>query len=278
MKARILPFLEQAALYNTLNQSFFSCCKTNPAVNTTTIGVTVNGFLCPSDGNDPNFTTPGTPAVKAGSTNYANNIGLCLSLNGNTFDGPAYRIGTPSSGGPTVTLASIKDGTSNTAMWSEWIKGKNTPTKPGIQSVWTSTLTYSNSATSPSPANLPGGLQPTLQAVATACQPSMTTSATWDQKGAMWANDMCGSGGGYSHLLAPNKPGCFFAQYTGTQYGATPGNDDITIIGAQSNHSGGVNVGMLDGSVKFVKSSVSLQTWGSIATKDGGEIVDASSL
>jgi hypothetical protein len=39
-----------------------------------------------------------------------------------------------------------------------------------------------------------------------------------------------------------------------------------------------VNVGFCDGSVKFVKDSVSLQTWGAIATKAGGEIIDASSL
>ena len=50
------------------------------------------------------------------------------------------------------------------------------------------------------------------------------------------------------------------------------------MIGAQSNHSGGVNVGFLDGSVKFIKDSVSLQTWGAIATKAGGEVIGADSL
>ncbi len=159
-------------------------------------------------------------------------------------------------------------------MWSEWLKGKNTVSKPGKQSVWTSTLTFSNSTTTPKPKNM-GSVQLTLQTVAAACQPVVTTNATWDQKGAMWANDMAGSGGGYSHLLAPNKFPCFFAQYTGTQYGATPGNDDITMINAQSNHAGGVNLGMLDGSVKFVKDSVSLQTWGSLATMSGGEVIDS---
>ena len=49
------------------------------------------------------------------------------------------------------------------------------------------------------------------------------------------------------------------------------------MIGASSYHPGGVNVGFLDGSVKFMKDSVSLQTWGSVATKAGGEIIDASS-
>jgi prepilin-type processing-associated H-X9-DG protein len=50
------------------------------------------------------------------------------------------------------------------------------------------------------------------------------------------------------------------------------------MIGASSNHTGGVNVGFLDGSVKFIKikNSVNLGTWGALATKSGGEVIDAS--
>ncbi|MCA1693525.1 MAG: DUF1559 domain-containing protein, partial [Actinobacteria bacterium] len=51
-----------------------------------------------------------------------------------------------------------------------------------------------------------------------------------------------------------------------------------TQVGASSYHSGGVNVGLLDGSVKFIKDSVSLATWGAIATKSGGEVVSSDSL
>lgn len=47
------------------------------------------------------------------------------------------------------------------------------------------------------------------------------------------------------------------------------------MIGASSNHPGGVNVGFLDGSVKFVEDSVSLQSGGSIATRAGGEVVSS---
>jgi hypothetical protein len=38
-----------------------------------------------------------------------------------------------------------------------------------------------------------------------------------------------------------------------------------------------VNVGFLDGSVRFVKDSVSYQNWGAIATRAGGEIISANS-
>ena len=49
-----------------------------------------------------------------------------------------------------------------------------------------------------------------------------------------------------------------------------------TSVGASSFHSGGVNVGMLDGSVRFVKSSIAPQAWWGLATKAGGEVIDAS--
>jgi prepilin-type processing-associated H-X9-DG protein len=78
------------------------------------------------------------------------------------------------------------------------------------------------------------------------------------------------------HLLAPNQPACFYPQYSYAKYNEpAPGNDDVTMINAQSNHPGGVNVGFLDGSVKFIKDSVSLTTWGALATKAGGEIISA---
>ena len=97
-------------------------------------------------------------------------------FNGSTFDGPAWRIG--GSGGPPIPFAAITDGLSNTAINSEWLKGKNT--LQGRQAVWTSTLTINGTAGSLSPAVL-SSMQATLQAVAPTCQ-SLGT-ATWDQKG-----------------------------------------------------------------------------------------------
>ena len=38
-----------------------------------------------------------------------------------------------------------------------------------------------------------------------------------------------------------------------------------------------MNVAFLDGSVKFIKDSVSQQTWWALATKANGEVIDASS-
>ena len=42
-----------------------------------------------------------------------------------------------------------------------------------------------------------------------------------------------------------------------------------------SNHPGGVNVAFMDGSVHFIKNSVSLQTWWALGTRGQGEIISA---
>jgi prepilin-type processing-associated H-X9-DG protein len=41
---------------------------------------------------------------------------------------------------------------------------------------------------------------------------------------------------------------------------------------ATSNHTGGVMVGMLDGSVRFVRDSIQLDTWRAMGTRNGGEV------
>ncbi len=42
-----------------------------------------------------------------------------------------------------------------------------------------------------------------------------------------------------------------------------------------SNHSGGVNVCMADGSVRFLKDTVNLQTFWAIGTRNYGEVISA---
>ncbi len=271
-KARLLPFMEQTNVYNSLNQTYYGMSLKQPGINTTAICTTINSFNCPSDGNDPNFTTLG---FKVGQTNYGNNLGLSITFNGLAYDGPTWRMNDTAKGGPT-TIASVLDGTSNTASHSEWVKGRNVGT--GRQAVWTGTMAYSRTPGSYWPA--PNGAYQTvaqvLQQVASNCQPNINSQATWDQKGMAWYCNLAGVGGGYSHLLAPNKPACFYPQYNSAKYNEpAPGNDDVTMMNAQSFHPGGVNVSFLDGSVKFIKDSISLTTWGALATKAGGEIISA---
>ena len=54
MKVHLLPFIEQQHVYNSINQTFY---WNDGRTNVTVATITINGFLCPSDGNTPNATT-----------------------------------------------------------------------------------------------------------------------------------------------------------------------------------------------------------------------------
>jgi prepilin-type processing-associated H-X9-DG protein len=266
MKPRIMPFLEQGALFNGLNQ--FYNYNDSSGGNATFATTTVNTFLCPSDGGSNASSTINVPGVGTkpyAGTNYANNQGNSRSFTGGMYDGPAYQLGV--SYGGTITLASITDGTSNTAIWSEWVRGIGT-LKQGLETIYSSSQSFSASTTSPSPA-ITGPLGQSIQAVSSTCQSS--SSMVSKDKGYSYFEDDMGLGGSYCHLNTPNKKACFYSNDPGW------GTVDHGIIGPSSRHSGGVNVGFLDGSVKFIKDSVSYQTWGSLATHQGGEVISSDS-
>jgi prepilin-type processing-associated H-X9-DG protein len=42
---------------------------------------------------------------------------------------------------------------------------------------------------------------------------------------------------------------------------------------AQSPHSGGMNVGIGDGSVKFLNANIDANVWWSMCTTNGGEVI-----
>jgi prepilin-type processing-associated H-X9-DG protein len=44
-----------------------------------------------------------------------------------------------------------------------------------------------------------------------------------------------------------------------------------------SYHPGGVNLLLGDGSVRFIKESVTLSVWRALSTRNGGEVIDGSS-
>jgi prepilin-type N-terminal cleavage/methylation domain-containing protein/prepilin-type processing-associated H-X9-DG protein len=260
MKARILPFIEQAAMANSLNFSFTPSSHQNETI----LVAQINVLNCPSDANVPSISwtmTNGT-AVPEGYTSYPNSIGTIVFNNGGAFDGPAYRMAMPTEGG-VVTMASVTDGTSNTAMWSEWVRGRGGSTDFGLHQTYATGAPYQNPSTT-------AYVNPQLYL--NACQQSSTLYGGGDHKGQTWLNHFCGQGGCYSHIMTPNLHACYF---TGTYGGAQP---DLTVVGASAYHPGGVNVAFLDGSVKFVKNSVSPVTWWAIATKSGGEVISADSL
>jgi prepilin-type N-terminal cleavage/methylation domain-containing protein/prepilin-type processing-associated H-X9-DG protein len=259
MKGRMLSFFEQGQAFNSLNMGYLY----NDVTNFTVRCLQFNVFLCPSDANVPNgSTTVGTLTGHPGYHSYPNNIGTFARNNGGMFDGPAYEMN--ANFGGTVTLATIVDGTSNTAIFSEYIRGQDNANIDGPFQVYKDT-------TDPSSTAAPlAQLVTNCKAVPTVASGNAFVASDQRQKGDDWLNQNCGKGGGYSHVMPPNTRSCFFSD--------TNGSKTYTMVGASSNHSGGVNVGFLDGTVRFVKNTVAPATWWAIATKSGGEVISADSL
>jgi prepilin-type N-terminal cleavage/methylation domain-containing protein/prepilin-type processing-associated H-X9-DG protein len=275
---RLLPYLEQSAAYNSWNHAFGARWTDvnqiqNEMPNGTVIIMQATFFLCPSDGNKGgsqpnNFNTVSTAIAGAG--NYPSNIGMNRRINGGAscfnwqFNGPNQILSTwDGIGTRMITMASFTDGTSSTAMFSEWVKGPATgrPDKNGLGMVY----------------YFPGMLQtnafPTDLQFAQACAqlvPAATLAAqaqSWKGEWWTWAPSQI-----YSHTNLPNRYCCEYSDQN-VDWRAT-----ITAQNASSNHPGGVNVSFMDGSVRFVKSSVNWQPWYAIATPDGNEAIAADSL
>jgi prepilin-type processing-associated H-X9-DG protein len=256
MKARLLPFMDSSHLYSDLNHAKLS---TDPA-NWTSQCFLVYWFLCPSDANVPCGVEPSPAGVgsprQIGYSSYPNNIGTLFRKNDGKFDGPAYVLGKASLG-PPVTLGMIVDGTANTVMFSEWIRGRNGSTEHGLFQV------YSAAATLPTRDSYYDGEYALDTQFAAPCLASNVLDSTLgDHKGRLWMRGNCGEGGGYSHIMPPNQKACLFQRDALDPF--------HTMIGVSSNHPGGVNVGMVDGSVKFISDHVNPATWRSLATYELG--------
>src|SRR5262249_16796278 len=153
------------------------------------------------------------------------------------------KLGQPTTGG-TLTLASVTDGLSHTALFSEWVMGRNRLDQDGLHMVYAAGTPWAPPASTP------------LDAIAASCLAS--SQRGWDQKGTDYARGDWGMGGGYSHVMTPNSRACFFR--------FDSHRADHTLVGASSGHPGGVNAGFLDGSVRFVKDGIAAAAWWAAAT------------
>ncbi len=247
---RLTNYLEQRAVYDSYNFMLGDVLNGGAVpANTTVMATAIPGYLCPSDPN------PGSTQDLAGgfsaqvtTVNYAVNGGVNRWNYGGRTVGTAWWLGGNSSYGSLVRIPAVTDGTSNTAGFSEWVKGTSGQNTPGTNLVY-GIGQYTN-----------GGPQSDQNVCRAASTP------LWDFKGEYWTLQDTGRGGPYYHVMTPNQPACAVS--------AGFGNVD-SFIGASSFHPGGVNVLLLDGSVRFVKSSVGLTTWNALGTRAFGEVVSA---
>jgi prepilin-type N-terminal cleavage/methylation domain-containing protein/prepilin-type processing-associated H-X9-DG protein len=259
-QALMLPYLEQNPIYNSINFSFPPIASPiGSAMANTIVLVKIKSFLCPSDGS--------------AGVSYIN------SYYGSMGPSVGYVTQTKSSGLFAMTvghsIAGITDGTSNTVAFSERLVGH--PEQPDH---------YPGNGMNGLPAsNFMGGTYNALTDI-----PNLTTSLT--ACNAAWAantkkDSASQTAGQYWAWGAPAMtlfntivpPGSTQYPWNSCRTGCSPscGTDDSNIVNATSNHPGGCNVLMADGSVRFVKQSVNLQTWMQLGTIANGEVVSSDS-
>jgi prepilin-type processing-associated H-X9-DG protein len=261
----MLPYIEQQSVANAFNYAWgmqFMYSYDLDPIQATACRTVMSTLLCPSDGGG------------IGRNNY-------MLSNGTNYDwhsraGGAGVFGRPDNdtGGPSGegygagTIAAITDGTSNTVAFAERSRGDNSNTKSSPSDIYVG-------ANMPGPPSFIASDMATTQFILTQMMPACAEFAktnrtrTWDHAGAHWANSNY-SQTTFNFMITPNSrtPDCSNWATYGIGYGLhTP----------RSYHSGGVNVCMADGSVRFVKDSVNLQTWLALGTRGGGEVVGADS-
>jgi prepilin-type processing-associated H-X9-DG protein len=78
------------------------------------------------------------------------------------------------------------------------------------------------------------------------------------------------------HTLVPPNSTLYPWRVCGfTCLGCAPEGSEF--VNANSNHPGGANFAFVDGSVKFIKSSIAMPTYWSVGSRNGGEVVSSDS-
>ncbi len=230
--AYLLPYLEQDNAYRLVN---FAAPWNDPS-NTVACAISIKSLLCPSDPRNQ------VPVGWAGN-NYRVNQGSGILWGLPSASGPNSLLPPPN--GPfylnsNIRLTDITDGTSNTAAWSEHMKGD-----------------FSNAISTLNGDTFEPGTYPNTpdEAVAYCNAGKQGVSNV----GAPWLQGYH-STTIYFHVGPPNGLSCMYP----------PGRIATT---ANSGHTNGVNMALCDGSVRFVTNGIDLYTWRGLGSRNGGELL-----
>lgn len=238
----LLPFIERMDLYDRFDFRDLSALNGEPpttlsTANTALFHEHVALFVCPSDD------------AQAGSTNYRSCMGPDPApsiLN----DGPG-----PFVVGRDLGPADFRDGLSQTAMLSERVVGDyDVQTHDPWRDVF---------LVSPPPAYDDRDAWIERCAAGLPVAPLVASHSflgfAWFRGGPRHTS--------YNHVLTPNStiPDC---AASGPYPDGGPG-----IYSARSQHPGGVNVALADGSVRFIHEGIEIEIWAAIGTRNGREVV-----
>jgi prepilin-type N-terminal cleavage/methylation domain-containing protein/prepilin-type processing-associated H-X9-DG protein len=205
------------------------------ATNTQASQTRVPIFVCPSDPANGKV-----PSMADFGTNYVANNGTGTIGYGLIASGDGLFTQTA------IRIADITDGTSNTAAFGESLLGNGQV--PASASAADSRFVV---------LEVPGGNDPTPAA----CDAAAGTFTA--RRGGKWIDGHYGNTL-YNHYYTPNPPG---------KWDCGNGSHNKGLSTARSFHSGGVNVLLADGSVRFIRNTIDLATWRALATRNGGEVL-----
>ncbi len=284
--ATILSYMEQSNKYNQFD--FTQDVNSGPNNNAARIQ-DVKSYLCPSDGAAGGINYG---SGLYGRSNYVGNIGATAQMWPTAYEPAAasntlgiFNFTRDATGKVTshVTITSIGDGTSNTAMWSETkrstVNGGNWPVSddaynltniyllPVTDAGWNIyTPQYGPTYNETAPAAPIQG--PTFRCNAWDYPPTNRISYRgWQYYRGLPALSA------YTHTVPPNYA-AFDCGNLPTS--AAPDAYNSAHIAARSYHSGGVNVCFADGSVHFITNTIDFTTWKALGTRNGGEVLNAS--
>jgi prepilin-type N-terminal cleavage/methylation domain-containing protein/prepilin-type processing-associated H-X9-DG protein len=245
----LLPYLEQDALYRTMDLTYPLYVKGFPGFvvsppNQFAASQTLRILLCPADKQMP--VSSGYGVKDFGPTNYV----ACGGTG--TNGGSPYLADGVFFANSKTRLSELTDGTSHTVLVSESTLGDGAENASG-------------SPIPGDPRTMYAYIGPQPLDVA-ACQAAKLWNFT-NRRGFQWVSGeyRCAA---YNHYFPPNHvdPDCF-------TYSVDPATVYTTLgwRGARSRHPGGVNVTLGDGSTRYVANSIDLAAWRALATRSGGE-------
>jgi prepilin-type processing-associated H-X9-DG protein len=160
-------------------------------------------------------------------------------------------------------VADVTDGLSTTAAVAERliVRASDPADFTGVLSGPVSTQSFCAGST---------GSTRTLDRWVTYCNSVTYPDPAWSvYHGRAWISGWGHAAGTYMHVMPMNRRNCHL-------YGGE--DDGNTLVTPSSRHSGGINVLLGDGSVRFVKEAVGMPVWWALGSRNGGEVSSASDL
>jgi prepilin-type N-terminal cleavage/methylation domain-containing protein/prepilin-type processing-associated H-X9-DG protein len=254
--ALMLPYMEQTAIYNSINFSWAAIQggTLSYAINSTAYETKINSFLCPSDGS----------AGKFNICSYAGSMGTTTIIYGQESTGlfTYHRV---------YNIADVTDGTSNTIGFAEQLVGDSNA----------AALKRGNSTGNAGGGGGQAGNRLDASGMMIQIKNDMAQCDTWFRapggqaggRGNHWGAGILGATM-LNTVIPPNSAGSLWGA---CRMDCCPNAQHDHYTNSTSNHSGGVNAAMADGSVRFVKDSVSWPTWWALGTRANGEVISSDS-